>query len=69
MTRIIELSGRKRCQKKHKDLSYQLLSEFVQKYFVVHELWAGKNSLSTYVCYTLDVLFWWAVYVSKWIES
>ena len=34
-------------------------------YFVIHELWACKNSFSTYVCYTLDVLFWWAVYVFK----
>ena len=55
---IIDQFGRKRCQKKRKDLSYQLLQEFFQKYFVVHELWAGKNSFSTYfVCYTLDFYF------------
>ena len=43
VTRIIDQFGRKRCQKKRKDLSYQLLLEFVQKNIVVHELWAGKN--------------------------
>ena len=56
--RIVHQFGRKRYQKNHNDLSYQLLKEFVQKYIVVHELWAGKNSFSTYICYTLDVLFW-----------
>ena len=35
---------------------------FFQKYFVVHELWAGKDSFSTYVSYTFDVLFWWIVF-------
>ena len=45
------------CQKKRKDLSYTFLLEFVQKYFVVHELLAGKNSLSTYVI----------MYVIPWI--
>ena len=29
--------GRKRCQKKHKDVDYKLLSEFFQKYPVAHE--------------------------------
>ena len=63
VTRIIDQFGRKWCKKKCKDLSYQLLREFFHKYFIVRELWACKNSFSTYVCYTLDVLFWWAVYV------
>ena len=44
--RIIDRFGRKRCQKKRTDVSYQLLKEFVQKYFVVHELWAGKKSFN-----------------------
>ena len=30
----------------------------------VNELWVGKNSFSTYVCYTLDVLFWCQLYMS-----
>ena len=47
--RIISRFGRKMCQKKPKEVSYQLLWEFAQKYFVVHELWAGKNSFSTYI--------------------
>ena len=43
--------GCKRCQKKRKDVDYKLLSEFFQKYFVVHEQSAVENSFSTYVCY------------------
>ena len=57
MPRLIDRFGRKRCQKKRKDASYQFLYEFVQKYVVLNELWAGKNSFSTYICYTVDVLF------------
>ena len=41
----------------------QMKNTIVQKFFVAHELWAGKNSFSTYVCYSLDVLFWLAVYM------
>ena len=41
--------GRKRCQKKREDMDYKLLYEFFQKYFAVHDLWAVKNSVSTYV--------------------
>ena len=68
--RIIDQFGRKRCQKKRKDASYQLISEFVQKYFVLlHELWAGKILFSTWICYTFDVLFWWAVYVVYCCEN
>ena len=61
--RMIDRFGRIRCQKKRKDANYQLLLDFVQRYFVVDELQAGKYSFSSYVCYTLDVLFWWAVYL------
>ena len=35
-------------------MSYQ---EFFQKYFVVHELWAVKNSFSTYVWSKVDSCF------------
>ena len=41
--------GCKRCQKKRKDVSYQLLQEFKKNYFAVHERSAVKNSFSTYV--------------------
>ena len=43
---IIDQLGRKRCQKKSKDVDYKLLQEFFQKYFVVHERSAVKNSFS-----------------------
>ena len=43
-------------------MDYKLLQEFVQKYFVVHELSAVENSFSTYVCYTPDGLFWLNLY-------
>ena len=49
----------KRCQKKHKGVSSKLLSQFFQKYFVVHELWAVKNSVSTYLCSALDAYEWY----------
>ena len=48
----------KRCQKKRKDVDYELLKEFFQKYFVVHEKSAVENLFSTYVCYAPDGLFW-----------
>ena len=51
--------GRKRCQKKRKDVDYNLLLDFFQKYFVVHEQSAVKNTFSTYVCYAPDVFFGW----------
>ena len=35
--RIIDQFWRKRCQKKRKDMGYNLLQDFFQKYFVVHE--------------------------------
>ena len=43
-------------------MDYKLLKEFFQKYFVVHERSAVKNSFSTYVCYALDGLFWLNLY-------
>ena len=49
MPRIIDQFGRKRCQKKRKDVKYKILSEFTQKYFVAYERLAVKNSFSTYV--------------------
>ena len=54
---MIDQFGRKRCQKKRKDVDFKLLSEFYQKYFVVNEWLAVKNSASTYVCYDPDGLF------------
>ena len=45
----VDQFGRKGCQTKRKDVSYELLSEFFQKYFVVNERSAYKNWLSTYV--------------------
>ena len=43
MTRIIDQLGRKRCQKKRKDVDYKLLLEFFQKLFVLLEQSAVKN--------------------------
>ena len=54
---IIDQFGRKRCQKKHKDVCYKLLCEFFQKYFVVHQWSAVKYSFSKYVCYDTGGLF------------
>ena len=59
---MIDQFGRKRCQKKRKDMDYKFLSEFFKKYFVIHEQSAFENSFSTYVCYTLDGLFWLNLY-------
>ena len=56
--RIIDQFGRKRCQKKRKEVEYKLLQDFFQKDFVVHEQSAVENSFSTYVCYAPDGLFW-----------
>ena len=62
MARIIDQFGRKRCQKKRKDVDYKLLLEFLQKYFVLHEQSAVENLFSTYVCYVPDGLFWLNLY-------
>ena len=62
MPQIVDQFGRKRCQKKRKDVDYNLLLEFFQKYFVVHEQLAAKDSFSTYVCYAPDGLFWLNLY-------
>ena len=50
--RIIDWFGRKRCQKKHKDVVSKILLEFFQKYQL-----SKISSLHTYVCYASDVLF------------
>ena len=65
MSRIIDQFGRKRCQKKRKDLDYKLLKEILQKYFVVHKRWTVKNSFITYVWYASDVLFWTVLYTTN----
>ena len=46
---MIDQFGRKRCQKKRKEVSYQLLYEVFQKYFVVHKWSAVKNAFNIYV--------------------
>ena len=61
--RIIDQFGRKRCQNKRKDVGYKFLLNLFQWYFVVYKLWAVKNSVSTYVCYAPDSLFWTVLYV------
>ena len=48
--RVIDQFVRVRCQNKRKDAGYKLLKEFFQKYFVVHEQSALKNSFITNVC-------------------
>ena len=50
MPQIINQFERKRCQKKRKYVTYQLLFEFFQKCFVVHEWLAVKirSELHTY---------------------
>ena len=53
MPQIIDQFGRKRCQKKRKDVDFELLYEFFQKYFFIYELWDVKDAFSTYVCYVL----------------
>ena len=65
MTGIIDQFGSKRCQKKRKDVDYQLLLDFFQKYFVVHERSAVKNSFSKYVWSKVDSSFCEAVYVTN----
>ena len=64
MTRIIDQFGRKRCQKKRKDVDCKLLQEIFQKYVVVHEQSAVENSFITYVCYAPDGLFWLNLYLA-----
>ena len=65
MPRIIDQFWRKRCQKKRKDVGYKLLYEFFQKYFVVREQSAVENSISTYICYAPDGLFWLNLYLTR----
>ena len=59
---------RKRCQNKHKDVSYQLLQELLQKYFAVNEGSAVKNAFSTYVWSKVDSCFREALYISLLIK-
>ena len=47
----------KKCQKKPKDVTYQVVSGFFQKYFVVHERSAVKISNSTYVWSKVECRF------------
>ena len=61
--------GRKRCQKKRKDVSYQLLYELFQKKIVVHDRLAVKNSFSTYVWRKVDSCFCEALYVDSSLNS
>ena len=56
MQLIADQFGRKRGQKMRKDVDYKHLQEYFQKYFVIHERSAVKNSFSTNVCYTPDGL-------------
>ena len=63
LPRINHQFGRKRCQKKRKDVDYNLLLEIFQKYFVVHERSAVKYSFSTYVWSKVDSCFCGAVYL------
>ena len=65
MPRIIDQFGRKRCQKKRKDVDYKLLKGFFQRKFVVQERSAVKKSFSTYVCHAPDGLFWLNLYLLK----
>ena len=46
-------------------MDYELLKEFFQKYFVLHEQSAVENSFSTYVCYAPDGLFWLNLYLDS----
>ena len=69
MPRIIDQFGHKRCQKKRKDVDYKLLKEFFQKYFVVHERSAVKNSLCTDVCCKVDSGFCEALYEGDQISN
>ena len=48
-----------------KEVDYKFIKDFIQKYFVVYEQSAVKNSLITYVCYDPDGLFLLQVYGVK----
>ena len=64
MPRLIDQFGLKRCQKKHKDVRYQLVYKFFQKYLIEQERSAVKNLFSTYVWSKVDSCFYGAVYVA-----
>ena len=63
--RIIDQFGHKSCQKKRKDVDYQLLQELFQKYSVVHEQLAAKNWFSTTVI-PWTVYFGWICSTICW---
>ena len=54
--RMIGQFGRKRCQKKRKDMDYKILLEFFKNTLLCLNGWLSKNS---YVRYALDVFFGW----------
>ena len=55
----------KRCQKKRKDVDYNFLLDFFQKYLFVHEQSAVKTSFSTYVWCEVDSCFCGAVHSDR----
>ena len=57
------------CQKKDKDVDYELLVEFFQKDFFVQEQLAVENSFSTYVCYAPDGFHWLNLYLDPITEQ
>ena len=65
----IDQFGHKICQKKRKDVSYQLLLVFFLKYFVVHEWSAVKKSFITYVWSKVDVFYCDTVYSMHYFQE
>ena len=61
--RPIDQFWRKKCQKKSKDVEYKLIQDLKKLYFMLHERSTVKSLFSTYVCFTLDGLFWLNLYV------
>ena len=62
--------GTKGAKKKCKDVDYIFFISFFQKYFVVHEQSAVKNSFSTYyVCYAPDGLFLLNLYELNYVSE
>ena len=54
--RIIDQFGRKKCQKKRKDISYKLLKNNFQTYFVAHELLTRTVGCQIFVSTYIHVL-------------
>ena len=61
--KLTNLGAKGAKRRKRKDVSYQLLQEFFQKYFVAQERSAVKNSFSTYIWSKVDSCFCEAVYL------